>query len=223
MRARWPRNQQLKAEVLRHRLGPGALEGTVVELGCGTAQIAAELLAAAPRMRYVGLDLSPRMLAVAEERLRPYASRVELRAVHGALPLEAIRADAAFGVDVLHHVANPVGVLAELADALLPGAPVAFLEGNPRFPITTAIALLQREERGLLHITPGNLRRWLGEAGLADAEVELGPLYTPPGPAPLVPLLDGIDRLAATVPGLRSLAIFYVAAARRPLDRGLFS
>ncbi len=48
----------------------------VVELGCGTGRFAAALLAGRlpPDASYVGVDLSPRMVALASERLAPLAS-----------------------------------------------------------------------------------------------------------------------------------------------------
>jgi SAM-dependent methyltransferase len=209
LRDTWPRNQQLKARVIAAELGPSA-EGSVAELGCGTAQVAAELLTLRPELRYIGLDLSPAMLAVAAARLEPFTGRAELRQVEGALPLEDESLGGAFGIDVLHHVEDPVTVLTELRRALRPGAPAVFLEGNPRFPITALVAL-RPEERGLFKIGFRNLRAWFEQAGLIDVRIEYGPLYTPPGPARLEPLLDAVDRVAARIPLVRGLAIFFTA------------
>lgn len=212
LRATWPRNQQLKARVIAAELG-AADSGPVAELGCGTAQVAAELLELRPELRYIGLDLSPAMLEVAAARLEPYADRTELRPVEGSLPLAAASLGGAFGIDVLHHVEDPVAVLTDLRRALRPGAPAVFLEGNPRFPITALIAL-RPEERGLFKISFGNLRAWFEQAGLVDVQVEYGPLYTPPGPARFEPVLDAVDRAAARIPFVRGLAIFFTARGR---------
>lgn len=218
LRATWPRNQQLKARVVAAELGTAATGGLVAELGCGTAQVAAELLALRPKLRYLGLDLSPEMLAVAATRLEPFAGRSELRPVQGALPLADESLDGAFGIDVLHHVEDPVAVLTDLRRALRPGAAAVFLEGNPRFPITTLIAL-RPEERGLFKISPRNLRAWFEQAGLVDVRVGYGPLYTPPGPPRVEPVLDAVDRAAARLPLVRGLAIFYTArGSARPRD-----
>ena len=78
-RSRWPRNQQLKSEQVANVLGAAVEEGPVIEIGCGTGQIAAELLTKYPRLRYVGSDLSPGMLDVARHRLVEHKDRVELR------------------------------------------------------------------------------------------------------------------------------------------------
>ena len=85
--------------------------------------------------------------------------------MEGALCLERGSYAAAYGVDVLHHMEDPVSVLRELRDALRPDAPIVFLEANPRFPITTMIGLLQKEERNVLKIGFRNLRCWFESAG----------------------------------------------------------
>ena len=216
LRSRWPRNQQLKARVVAANLGDALDGGLVVELGCGTCQVAAELLRMKPEAKYVGLDLSAAMLAAGRRRLEPFGDRVELRQVRGPLPLQPGEFTALFGIDTLHHVDDPVRVLRELRSSLRPGAPMVFLEGNPRFPVTTVIALLQREEQGLFKMTFSNLRAWPVQAGFENVSVEYGPLYTPPGPPRLVPVLDAVDRAFGAVPLLRSLAIFYTARAQAP-------
>jgi SAM-dependent methyltransferase len=216
LRARWPRNQELKARVIAGVLGSALERGPAVELGCGTAQIAAELLETHPNLGYVGLDLSSSMLQVARSRLAPFAERAELREVSGHLPLDGEQFGCAYGVDVLHHVDDPMRVLRELRAALAPGAPLVFLEGNPRFPITTMIALLQKEERGLFKMSFRNLEGWLVGAGFEDVRVDYGPLYTPPGPPMIVPALDRIDRALSRTPLLRGLAIFFTAQGRAP-------
>ena len=65
MRARWPRNQKLKATAIRDALEDALVLGPVAEIGCGTAQIAENLLESNPQLEYVGLDLSPSMLEIA--------------------------------------------------------------------------------------------------------------------------------------------------------------
>jgi SAM-dependent methyltransferase len=216
LRSRWPRNQQEKAALIRGALAAALPRGPVVELGCGTAQIAEQLLESSPQLAYVGLDLSPSMLAVARRRLQRFGDRSELRAVEGPLRLEPGTYAAAFGVDVLHHVDDPVRILVELRDALRARAPIVFLEPNPRFPITTVLGLVQREERNVLRIGFRNLRGWFESAGLEAVEVSYGPLYTPPGPSALVPLLDRIDSRLARTPFLRGLTIFYVVRGLVP-------
>src|SRR3984893_13947527 len=50
----------------------------VLDAGCGTGRLTAELLDALPRGRVVGIDLSQNMLDSAREHLRRFGSRVSL-------------------------------------------------------------------------------------------------------------------------------------------------
>src|SRR5262245_64821807 len=80
-RDRWPRNQEWKAETLVAEFVTVPEGGAVVELGCGTGQIARLLLERRPDLRYLGLDLSRSMLDVAAARLAPVRDRVRLEVV----------------------------------------------------------------------------------------------------------------------------------------------
>jgi SAM-dependent methyltransferase len=216
-RSRWPRNQQLKARQVAKVLGDVVRKGPVIEIGCGTGQIAAELLAANPGLRYVGSDLSQAMLDIASQRLAPFENRVALRvAEQNKVPSSDGAYAGAFGVDVLHHVENPPELLRHLRSSLRPGAPVVFLEGNPFFPIATLMGLIQKEERGLFNMRPKILGPWFRDAGFEQVVVSLGPVYTPPGPERFFSALDWIDRTLAKTPLVRNFALYFTARGRAP-------
>ena len=63
----------------------------VVELGCGTGRFAAALLAGylPADASYVGVDLSPRMVALASDRLGPWRHRAAVTLVDGGATLPA--------------------------------------------------------------------------------------------------------------------------------------
>lgn len=63
----------------------------VVEFGCGTGRLAAELLEAhlQPGCRYLGLDLSATMVALARARVARFGARAEVRQTDGAPRIEA--------------------------------------------------------------------------------------------------------------------------------------
>jgi ubiquinone/menaquinone biosynthesis C-methylase UbiE len=63
----------------------------VVEFGCGTGRLAAELLAErlAPECRYLGLDLSHTMVELARARTAPFGERAEIRQTDGTPQIEA--------------------------------------------------------------------------------------------------------------------------------------
>lgn len=58
----------------------------VLEFGCGTGRFARQLLCEvlSPTAQYVGTDVSPRMVAIARERLGPWADRAEVRLTDGS-------------------------------------------------------------------------------------------------------------------------------------------
>jgi trans-aconitate 2-methyltransferase len=83
------------------------LAGTelVLDIGCGTGRLTAELLPRLPRSRAVGIDLSENMLATAGCHLLPaFPSRITfLRADAAALPFAGV-ADAVFSTATFHWV-----------------------------------------------------------------------------------------------------------------------
>lgn len=66
-----------------------ARSGSVVEFGCGTGRLALRLLSneLPPEARYLGLDVSDTMVALASSRLTPYRDRAEVRLANGGLHL----------------------------------------------------------------------------------------------------------------------------------------
>ena len=63
----------------------------VVEFGCGTGRLAAELLGThlSSECRYLGLDLSATMVGLARARVAPFGARAEIRQTEGAPRIEA--------------------------------------------------------------------------------------------------------------------------------------
>lgn len=64
--------------------------GSVFEFGCGTGSFAARLLktCVVSNCRYVGIDVSPRMVRLATARLQPWDGRVTIRLSKGAPRLD---------------------------------------------------------------------------------------------------------------------------------------
>jgi ubiquinone/menaquinone biosynthesis C-methylase UbiE len=215
LRDRWPRNQQKKARLLQAAIGPRA--EVLVDVGCGTGQLLDELLRLGACERAVGLDPAPGMLRLAAERLAGHGSRVELRAdTAERIGLEDASADAAFGVDLIHHLSDPPAALREIVRILRPGGRAVFLESNVRFPVTFLIGLSSREELGMFRTSKRYLGELLSQAGFVDVAIDHAPLFTPPGPPALVPLYERLDSALARIPLLRACAIFYRATASVP-------
>ena len=98
--------------------------GKVVDLGCGPGLLAIELARRAPELHVTGIDLSDEMLAQAEELA--LTSQQAERVVFGRgdvlhLPFAEGSLDLAVSTLSLHHWAEPVAVLDEIARVLSAG------------------------------------------------------------------------------------------------------
>jgi ubiquinone/menaquinone biosynthesis C-methylase UbiE len=207
-RDRWPRNQLVKARFIAECLPAEGV--TLADIGCGNGQILEALLDRGTAADAYAVDPAPSMLDQTRERLGRFGDRATLvQAQAEELPLDDESVDAAVAVDVLHHLLDPRAALAEVARILRPGGRLVVLDSNPRFPVTLLIALGVREERDILRNTKSRFRRRLLAAGLEPVEVGFAPLYTPPGPDPLVPIYDRLDRALFATRLLRPFAIFY--------------
>jgi ubiquinone/menaquinone biosynthesis C-methylase UbiE len=99
----------------------------VVELGCGTGRFAAALLSGhlPADASYVGVDLSPRMVALASERLQPWRHRATVTLVDGGATVPA--ADRSADRFVANYVFDLLGseetrtALADAHRVLAPG------------------------------------------------------------------------------------------------------
>jgi ubiquinone/menaquinone biosynthesis C-methylase UbiE len=114
----------------------------VVELGCGTGRLAAELLGGPlpPDCRYLGLDVSATMIGLARARIAPFGARACVRQTEGEPRIPA--SDASFDRFLSTYVLDLLSeeeirlVLAEAHRVLAPGG-------------LLGVASLTRGERGL--------------------------------------------------------------------------
>jgi ArsR family transcriptional regulator len=151
---------------------------TVLDLGCGTGQLAAAL---APHVRRVmGVDQSEEMLTAARQRTQALGN-VELhRGELEALPFQDACCDAALMVLVLSYLANPSAGLVEMARVLRPGGKAVIVD-------------LLRHDRDdfrrqmgqqAMGYEPAELEAMLKQAGFAGVRVEpLPPEPEARGPA----------------------------------------
>jgi ubiquinone/menaquinone biosynthesis C-methylase UbiE len=91
--------------------------GTVLDVGTGTAQIPIALCRQNSGVHVVGIDLAEHMLAVGRSNVRHarMEKRVELRRVDGKkLPFESGSFAAVLSNSIVHHIPEPLFVLAEM-------------------------------------------------------------------------------------------------------------
>jgi trans-aconitate 2-methyltransferase len=162
----------------------------ILDAGCGTGRLTAELLEALPRGRVVGIDLSENMLATARQHLAQFGARVSLLAcdlLH--LPFdhvfEGIVSTAAF-----HWVLDHDRLFASLCRALVAGGWIeAQCGGGPNIQrlrkradalaVTPKFApYFARFREPWLFQDAGSAAKTLRRAGFVDVETSIEPAPT---------------------------------------------
>jgi len=123
-------------EAVLQRLRQGSPR-RVLDLGCGTGQLASRIREALPRCDVVGCDFSRGMLS------RAAARGPSLRWVQGdalRLPLRDASFDAAVSTEAFHWFPDPAAALGELHRVLVPGGWLLIALVNPRFELFSRVA-----------------------------------------------------------------------------------
>lgn len=111
-----------------NRLAVDALDverdAVVVDVGCGTGSALRSLAPRVPEGRLIGVDPTPRMVAIARERAEedPNGRRIEfVLAPAERVPLEDDVADVVLALDSMEHWEDRDGGLSEVGRVLRPG------------------------------------------------------------------------------------------------------
>lgn len=169
----------------------------VLDAGCGSGRVTAQLLERLPRGRVVALDASPSMLAEAARRLDADKDRVEflLGDLSAPLPL-AEPADAVLSTAAFHWVPDHARLYRNLAAALKPGGQLAAQYGGAGniATVTDAVAQVGDGWQGpWTFATAEATRGFLAAAGFVDIETWLHQEPTPLDPGePLETYLETV-------------------------------
>lgn len=99
---------------------------SVLDVGCGTGVLLAELAREIPGVRLAGIDLSNEMLEVARRRL---GTDVELKEASAeALPFGDATFDAVVSTSVFHYIREPQRALQEMRRVLKPGGRLVIVD-----------------------------------------------------------------------------------------------
>lgn len=168
--------------------GGDALSGTVIDLGCGPADITVRFAERHPGVGIDGLDGSRAMLDCARERLQRHGLTSRIRLIHTRLPdpdLPSAAYDAVISNSLLHHLHDPAVLWQTIRTCARPGAPVLVMDLMRPETRADAEALVERYavdappvlRHDFLHSLlaawrPDEVREQLDAAGLPDLEID---------------------------------------------------
>jgi len=105
----------------------------VVDAGCGPGWLAIEFAKLRPRVRVIGVDLSPMMIRIARFNARRRMN-VDMRVADAAsLSLDDDAADMIVSAESMHHWRSPVAILDEFHRVLKPGGRAWIFDGRTDF------------------------------------------------------------------------------------------
>lgn len=105
-------------------------QGTVLDLGCGPADIPIRFAKLYPDCQVIGIDASAPMIRLGEQTVKDagLTDRITLRCERYEEVAGARIADAAISNSLLHHLPNPLQFWQKLRQLVKPGAPVLVMD-----------------------------------------------------------------------------------------------
>ncbi len=124
---RWRRyTQRTAAEAMEALRLPGAGRG--LDVGCGTGEFMRRVTGQWPAAFWVGVDLVPAMLAVAQDKCADLQQARFLAAGAERLPFASGVFDAVVSLNMLHHLETPEPFLTECRRILRPGGQLVVVD-----------------------------------------------------------------------------------------------
>jgi ubiquinone/menaquinone biosynthesis C-methylase UbiE len=101
---------------------------TVLDVACGTGAFERLVLAEQPLELIVGIDLSEKMLEIAEKKCRDYSNVSFEQASVTALPFDDRSFDVIVSASALHYFEDPIAALSEMKRVLKPEGELIILD-----------------------------------------------------------------------------------------------
>ena len=158
---------------------------SILEIGCGTGLFTQLLAERFPNARITATDAFAPMLDFAKQRLAA-CSNVTL-AQYDAETAGRFdqRFDVVCGVDLIHHLSDPVAGLRHWRELTASGGGLVFFESNARNPVLFLRMMNRPEEIRFKYNTRRNLMAWATRAGWNKVSIEYAPIHLPNGPRQL--------------------------------------
>jgi 2-polyprenyl-3-methyl-5-hydroxy-6-metoxy-1,4-benzoquinol methylase len=186
----------------------------ILEIGAGTGLFTYFAIQHLRFSKYVCSDLSNSMLKIAETRIAE--SNLDVKGVTFEIynlletPKFESKYDIVIGIDVLHHLDDPINALKKLSAQVNKGGKLIFIETNIYNPISLyRIIGKEHEMRALLNTTL-NFSDWLNLAGLPKYTINYAPAFTPSCPKILEPFFDFIDLFLSKIKFLKKISALIV-------------
>ena len=200
------RNYKRKADIIRSCISSSA-SGKILEIGAGSGLMTYYFMQSFGG-EYVALDASAEMLKLAEGRIQ--AENIKYVVGDGVNPdFPEGYFDAVIGVDIIHHLEDPVCAFTKWKSLVRPGGKMCFLESNVYNPLNIRNIGVEHEVRSFLN-TDKNLAKWSELAGWENVSVTPAPAFTPSGPKILTPVYDCIDKISVHIPLWKKLTALWL-------------
>ncbi len=145
--------------------------GKVLDVGCGTGLLLAEILGRYPGLEVVGLDLSERMAAQAVHRCIPWSDRAWIvRGDSQRLPFREDTFDAVTCSHSFHHYPDQQRVVEEMHRVLRPGGQLLLIDGDRDRPLGWLIfeVYVTWKEGDVRHCSARRFRELFRKAGFTN-------------------------------------------------------
>jgi SAM-dependent methyltransferase len=178
-------------DILDARLG-GAGKVELLDVGCGIANAHKQLVGRVGKLS--GIDVSAESIAVARQT-NPGIRYEVFDGIH--LPFADRSLDAAFAVNVFHHVpvAQRPALVDDIRRALRPGGLFAIFEHNPLNPVTRHVVNTCAFDKDAILLKRHDSETLLRDAGFSNISTRY--IFSIP---PAGSLLRRVDRLFALLP-----------------------
>ncbi|GAB4547009.1 MAG: methyltransferase domain-containing protein [Pleurocapsa sp.] len=103
-------------------------QASILDLACGTGELARFILEKNPQQNITGVDISPTMLKIAQDKLEDYFQVKLFNTSATALPFDSQSFDLIICANAFHYFENPSVALAEIKRVLKPNGKLIILD-----------------------------------------------------------------------------------------------